>query len=535
MPSSSRLAVIALDAADSRLLCTWAQEGYLPTFARLFERGAVASIATPPAVLEGAIWPTLTTSLSPATHGMFSSMQIIPGTYRWRAGVTAARLPVPPFWSHLSDAGKRVAAIDVPFTKPVKNLNGIQVTNWGAHDAWSYKRSSWPTDLLSDLVSRFGDHPIPSCDVVRQGSLREYEHLRSQLITGVQKKTAMLRHYLCREPWDFFFAVYSESHCVGHQCWHLADPGHPRYIPTAPSTLRSVVRDVYQAIDKGLGRLLEHMPTDAEVVVLSTHGMGPWYAGSHLIPSVLDRLGMTGPVPAIKDAVWAARKVLSTTGRSWLKNGWMKDAINRCWEWSHRNPVSRMRAFHVPSNNMTGAVRINLKGREPAGLVAPGREYDALCKELADAFLALENPETGRKAVQWVARASDLYQGASLEEFPDLFIEWDHSAPINALRSPAIGTVTGSLEVERSGDHYPGGLLIASGPSFTSGRIDERIRTMDLAPTILQFFGVPIPATFQGRSVLNALCPAQPSSHAVSYSNGHARMETASLATHVHP
>ena len=51
---------------------------------------------------------------------------------------------------------------------------------------------------------------------------------------------------------------------------------------------------------------------------------------------------------------------------------------------------------------MTGAIRINLKGREPEGLVEPGAEYEALRQEIADALIALENPETGKSAVRWV-------------------------------------------------------------------------------------------------------------------------------------
>ena len=68
-----KLALLALDAADARLVQRLAAEGHLPTFARLFGSGLTVPIATPPAVLEGGIWPTLLTSLSPATHGMIYS------------------------------------------------------------------------------------------------------------------------------------------------------------------------------------------------------------------------------------------------------------------------------------------------------------------------------------------------------------------------------------------------------------------------------------------------------------------------------
>jgi predicted AlkP superfamily phosphohydrolase/phosphomutase len=77
---------------------------------------------------------------------------------------------------------------------------------------------------------------------------------------------------------------------------------------------------------------------------------------------------------------------------------------------------------------MTGAIRINLRGREPEGVVEPGAEYEAFRREIAAALTVLENPETGRPAVRWVARVEELYEGPRLRDMPDLFVEWDHGA-----------------------------------------------------------------------------------------------------------
>src|SRR5262245_63852100 len=99
-----------------------------------------------------------------------------------------------------------------------------------------------------------------------------------------------------------------------------------------------------------------------------------------------------------------------------------------------------MRAFSVATNYMTGAIRINVKGRDPNGVVQPGVEYNALCEQLSEVFLGLDNPATGRNAVQWVARASDFYQGPHLDQFPDLFIEWDHSAEISDRKSTRLNS-----------------------------------------------------------------------------------------------
>ena len=161
-----------------------------------------------------------------------------------------------------------------------------------------------------------------------------------------------------------------------------------------------------------------------------------------------------------------------------------------------------MRAFAVPTNNMAGAARVNLVGREPAGRAAPAREHDAPCRETAEAFLALENPATDRPAVPWVRQASELFQGTRLEELPDLFIEWAHDAPIDAVRSSRIGTVTRPHRSSRTGDHRAGGLAIASGARLTALGERAPLRTVDVAPTLLDFFGVRRPPELEGASAL---------------------------------
>src|SRR5438309_6317920 len=186
MPSP-RLALIGIDAASSPLIRKWAAAGELPAIANLLASGVSATVAIPLGVLEGGIWPTFLTSMSPASHGMFSHLKLKPRTYDLEVAMHADRLPEPPFWKHLSHAGKRVAVVDAPFARPVRKLNGIHVTNWGAHDPWCWPRSSWPPRLVGELVERFGRHPVDTCDG-KGRSLADYEDLRARLIAGVEKK-----------------------------------------------------------------------------------------------------------------------------------------------------------------------------------------------------------------------------------------------------------------------------------------------------------------------------------------------------------
>jgi predicted AlkP superfamily phosphohydrolase/phosphomutase len=79
--SSPRLVLIGMDAASNPLIRKWAAVGELPAIASLIKSGFSATVATPLAVLEGGIWPTFLTSMSPARHGMFSHFNLKRATF----------------------------------------------------------------------------------------------------------------------------------------------------------------------------------------------------------------------------------------------------------------------------------------------------------------------------------------------------------------------------------------------------------------------------------------------------------------------
>ena len=163
------------------------------------------------------------------------------------------------------------------------------------------------------------------------------------------------------------------------------DPHHPQHDPAAPPTLRSAMLDVYRAIDTGLGTLLRGLPQDVHVLVMLSHGMGPFYAGAHLLDTVLKRLGLSGSVAAaatspgrdsyairgIHGVLWNLRHLVPRRARQLLKAR-VPGLPRRLWDLTHTYAnlwTPGMRAFTVPSHNMTGAIRLNVVGRELAGLV----------------------------------------------------------------------------------------------------------------------------------------------------------------------
>jgi predicted AlkP superfamily phosphohydrolase/phosphomutase len=147
-------------------------------------------------------------------------------------------------------------------------------------------------------------------------------------------------------------------------------------------------------------------------------------------------------------------------------------------------------AFQVPTNEHASAVRVNLRGREPKGRIAPGAEYQAFCEILTADLLDLVNLDTGKPAVRAVLQTDREYPGERLDDLPDLLVIWNREAPIEGLGSSKVGEVRGVLPGFRTGDHTREAILIARGPGIESGQSTTAISLVDIAPTVAAAVGV---------------------------------------------
>ncbi len=473
---SARVLVVGLDAADPGLARELADRGEMPNLATLFATGSGQPVTNPDAFFVSAVWPTLFTGTSPGHHGRIWPGRLHPGTYQVRPFPPDA-LRVDPFWVSLARAGHRVAVVNAPHA-PVTGEPGLtEVIDWGGHEPASDFQASSPT-LADEIRRRFGTHPVDSCDGYAARS--QVEQLVADLRVGLERKIELTTFLLDRDDWDLFFGVISECHCAGHQCWHLHDREHPKHDPVQADVLGDPVVDTYRQVDAALGELLARADDDTEVFVLLSHGMGPHYDGTVMVNEILRRL----------EVAWNRRPSRWAVRRNQLDHAWNRVARKahlrpeRTWMLDGSRPFIR-----APNASACAAIRINVTGREPAGTVAPGAEYEEVCAALTDEFRALVNVETGAPAVERVLRPAEVFDGPQVKQMPDLVIMWCHDGPIEALASPTIGRVEGRYHGHRTGDHRRDGMLLRRGPAApaTTAGIDAR----ELAPMVHALLGVP--------------------------------------------
>ncbi|MCZ6665068.1 MAG: alkaline phosphatase family protein, partial [Gammaproteobacteria bacterium] len=298
MGKADRVLVIGLDSMDQGMARKWAAEGVLPHIAKLIESSVWGAVKTPPGLVGGAVWPTFYTGTWPSRHGLYYFWrQAYPGSYDLRQ-IEEDDFTTPTIWESLSDAGKRVAVFDPPYTFLARNLNGIQIRDWGTHAPMTCSEHRFekarfqanPSTLVDEINERFGPDRVGMCDHVPLHTAKDFADWRDGLVERVRTRTDMSLHYLRQEPWDLFMTVFSECHCIGHHALQLRDPEHTLYDPDFAAHIGDPVRDVYIATDEAIGRLLEAADKDTLSLVLFSHGIEANYTGSDLLDKVLERI-----------------------------------------------------------------------------------------------------------------------------------------------------------------------------------------------------------------------------------------------------
>ncbi|MEP7067048.1 MAG: alkaline phosphatase family protein [Gemmatimonadota bacterium] len=507
----TRLLVIGIDAASPELLDEWTADGTLPNLAALARRGLVARTRGIEGFFVGSTWASLYTGTNPAQHGLHYQMQLVPGSYTLEDRAKGAFVERDPFWRVLSKAGKRVAVLDVPLSKIEREINGVQVVEWGGHDAF-FGFVTLPPELASHIVATVGTHPAgASCDAAGRGA-SEYRDFIATLEEGVRRKGEWSAELLARGGWDLFMQVFTESHCAGHQCWHLHDAAHPSHEASVAALTGDPLRSVYRAIDREIGALVSGAG-DARVIVFAAHGMSHRYGAHFLLRDVLIALGAAAPVPpslrerarGLASRVWRA---LPARARALLAPLRAR-AIP-----AHAPPAlapgigvdpERSQCFPLSNGLAVSGIRLNLVGREPRGTLQPGDQANGFAARLEEDLLSIVDDASGAPLVHRVVRTRDLYVGEHLDALPDLLVEWNEAvangttalrngagARVRA-RSPTIGTIEGANDYARTGEHRPGGWLVAAGPGIPHGHLTREPSLLDLAPTIARMLHVDLP------------------------------------------
>lgn len=481
----STLLVIGLDGGTAGWIERWAAEGYLPNIARLLREGVSAHCGGAELVVEHGTWVSLLSGISRADFGYYYFRQLEPGSYRLKT-VTAADFDAPPFWAWMR--GKRALILDPHEGALIAGLDGLQVINWDAYtpqDPAGYPFAASDPQVGKAILRQFGA-PLRSPDK-HNASPAENALILTRLLQAVRRKGELARWLLAQQPYDLAFITFPQTHSAGHQFFAPGDD------------LQDAARQVYAAVDAEIGRMIALLPVDTSVALIAPIGIHDNYPNGGLADALLRALGYHVP-PALGSApaglLPLARRLVPAALRAQISRRLhtreQREAIVSA-QFAASADWTRTRAFAIPAS-YTSTIRVNLRGREPQGIVAPGAEYSALLEEMEADLRALIDPRSGAPVVERIQRAVDLFPGGPPELLPDLFVDWNTSHFIEEAAHPRVRLRQPRPEFFRRTDHSAPGFFALCGPVVrAAGRLPD-IDVLSIAPTLLSLLGQAQPA-----------------------------------------
>ena len=525
--NKKRVLFIGLDAGDTELIEQWCREGLLPHISKMRSQGTWSRMQTTSEIVHVSGWPSIFTGTNPDKHGLYHSYVMNPGQQSLQRPRPDSS-PYPFFWKLLSDRGKRCVIMDAFLTCPCENFNGAQILEWGTWTRF-WEQTTTPASLKREIQKKFGSYP--SEDHSKVMTSPDCKGFRQRLLAAVEKKTKVVKWLMNKEEWDLFLVIFSETHPSGHYFWHLHDPSYPAHPKEGAGMMEHSLRDIYVALDKAIGEILESVDENTTVFLVSGDGMGPNYSGSHILNDLLKKMGllkMAGsnagksenktvmPGKSLKnrgDLLSTLRKLIPATWRVAISKTLiprsMKEKLAQRWltadiQWDET------RAFLIMNAN-EGFIRINLKGREPQGTVEPGKEYEELCEEIYQTAKTMVNPENGKLAAHTVFKTDTIYGGPFRKNMPDIIINWNYDAKLmTELQTDKYGRISVqgapfSVNPYYTGNHRPNAFMVSMGPNIQKGSVLKDVSNLDLAPTILSFYDIKPPDYMDGRVISELL------------------------------
>ena len=463
MEQGPRIAVLGLDCATPQLLFDQLADE-VPTIAGLMRRGMHGSLesVTPPITIPA--WACSMSGKTPGQLAVYGMRNRKDTSYEGLSIATSHSIREPQVWDALGERGLKSLLIGVPPGYPVRPLEGWRVSCFLTPP--SAEQFTHPAELASEIEEELGGDPyifdIPNFR--EQGE----DAVLKQVFTMTERRWRVARRLVRSKPWDFFMLVEMGPDRLHHVFWQHVDPAHFKYV--AGNRFESAFRDYYRFLDGEVAKLLEALPEDVVVIVMSDHGarrmdggvcFNEWLAAQGYLrfAQTVDR-----PTPIGKAPVEWGRTV------AWGDGGYY------------------------------GRLFLNVKGREPQGTVDPSR-YSETRDELAAALESMPGPD-GEPLGTKVYRPQDVYpevRGVA----PDLIVYFGD------LRWRSVGQVgTGDIFTYENdtgpdgANHDRAGVLVMAGATGQPVGSRDGLRLIDVGPTILSLYGLEAPDGAEGRSFL---------------------------------
>jgi predicted AlkP superfamily phosphohydrolase/phosphomutase len=525
--NDKKVIVIGIDGGTFDVIRPMIEQGELPHIASLMKAGVCSDLQSTIPPITAPAWTSFMTGTNPGKHGIFGFVGDMHKKYDGRI-LSAADSKSKTLWSILSECQRRLTLLNIPFTYPPSPINGIMISGMGAPTE-SFD-VAYPKDIYKELLQEVENYKIDHhIDDIFNDETR-VEARADELISILHdmeiKRTDAALYLLKKYDCDMFMIVYTMTDRLQHHFWKFMDTTHPEYDPKLARLYGQTIQEGYRKVDTEIGRILRKVGDHVTVIVMSDHGFGPlykcFYINSWLIQKGLMKLKRTFPW-RLKFAHTPVHRALKKLRLGMLSSLLSKNILNFNLprlkmipkKWVDLVDWSRTKVYAADPLG----VSVNLKGREPEGIINPGEDFEGLLKNVGEELSKLRDPETEELVMDEVIRNNRAYTGPCVNEAPDILISLKGLSYLPfpfRLKSKQLFEPPPN---RWSGTHRFNGILIMKGPEISPSVPLLNPRIIDVAPTILYLFNQPVPRDMDGRVIEEAFSPDHLKTNPVTYDN----------------
>lgn len=513
---SSRVFVLGWDGATWDILKPLMAEGRLPVLQKLMEQGVSGTLESVFPPLSPVAWTTVMTGKNPGKHGVFEFVEHNHNPLTGKIN-TSRSIQSELVWETAGRFGKKSVAGAVPMSYPPRQSPGFYVGDFlSPADAADF--SSDP-EKFEAMKKALGGKYRAWATVTHDGG-HEADAL-ADLTSFLSEHLAAVEHMATTNDWDLFMYDLMATDRIQHELWHAWDPSHDKAKGRDLSKIRDGFVRFWEMLDAGVGRILDKLGPETNVILMSDHGFGPieWYVNFNVW--LLDE-GFIQLQDSlyVKQKHWFYRrgvtpewiyKIMTRLGLADQRVSRFQGGQDNFWDRLAQSAFLSARHINwsksvAYAQGNFGQIFLNLKGRQPNGCVEPA-DAPALKAKIKERLMQIRHPETGEPLVEKIYDQHELYNGPLSEMGPDMTVvlkDWNyrtiglHEFTTHKTISPAFGP---------TGDHRLEGMIVGVGPAFEQGAAPKGANLRDIAPTILHLLGVPVPADMDGRVLTELLKP----------------------------
>jgi len=481
--SGPKTLVIGLDGATFDLIMPWIQEGELPCLKKLIDEGIHGNLESVIPSLSAPAWVSFMTGKNPGKHGVISFLNNFNKPFEDNKGglVNSLSFDDLTIWDILSQAGKKVGAINVPITYPPQKVNGFLISSFLTPP--SATQFTYPDSLKDEIPGykiciEYNKLYFFSDKTVNVSEYKEKIFDEQCEVSEIRTSTAIKLF----KKWDVDFSimVYKGTDDLQHFFWDR----------------KEIILKYYKMLDGMIKRVLDSIDKDANVIILSDHGFGAESTKILYINTWLRSEGLLKMKKGISNPFYhflytvgkQGKKLIGNLGYDLAKKAAknISKKIEGQIDWSESVALGE-------NGGPKGIYILNANENNKQ------REREEIKEQIIKKLDALTDPETGEKVIHKVFKREEIYSGPNLNKIPEIVFITNPKYSIRTNFSEKI--ITKNQYQTLPGGHgvHPNGILIAKGPQFKKGEEIKGARLIDIAPTILHLTGTPVPKDMDGR------------------------------------